>query len=190
MLNRKEYMKNWYAKNKERCRKYKRTWMLLHPEYKKGNSKRYSEKHKDRLREYQKEYRLNNKEKICLRSKAYYYANKIKCLASSRRWANSVKGRIVIKAKDARRRIQEKGLSTQTIQLIYEDNIKKFGTLTCIYCLNPIPFGEDTLEHKQPLFRGGTNLYENLGIACLGCNSSKQDKTETEFRENILVIGP
>lgn len=77
-------------------------------------------------------------------------------------------------------------LTIQTIQQVYEDNIKKYGTLTCIYCLNPIEFGKDTLEHKQPLSRGGINLYENLAIACRKCNSSKGKKTEGEYRKEIL----
>jgi 5-methylcytosine-specific restriction endonuclease McrA len=76
-------------------------------------------------------------------------------------------------------------LPIERIQKIYEDNIKKYGTLTCIYCLNPVQFGKDTLEHKQPLSRGGTNLYENLAIACQRCNSSKGKKTEKEYGEEV-----
>lgn len=76
------------------------------------------------------------------------------------------------------------GLSLATIQRVYEDNIKKYGTLTCVYCLEPIKFGKDTLEHKIPLTKGGNNLYENLGIACIYCNSSKGNRyTAQEFME-------
>ncbi len=78
-------------------------------------------------------------------------------------------------------------ITTKTIQLVYEDNIKKYGTLTCIYCTNPIEFGKDTLEHKQPLSKGGTNEYYNLGIACRSCNSSKGNKTEYEFRKEKKI---
>ena len=73
-------------------------------------------------------------------------------------------------------------LTIKTLQLVYEDNIKQFGTLTCYLCLNPIEFGKDELEHKTPITRGGTNEYNNLGIACKSCNSSKHDKTEVEYR--------
>jgi len=55
-------------------------------------------------------------------------------------------------------------LSVKTIQLVYEDNIKKYGTLTCYLCLNPIPFGKDHLEHKIPLSRSGTNEYNNCRL--------------------------
>lgn len=87
-----------------------------------------------------------------------------------------------------RRRALEKNggdLSIKTIQIVYEDNIKRFGTLTCIYCLQSIPFGKDTLEHKQPLSRNGTNEYNNLAIACFSCNSKKNSRTEEEYMDII-----
>ena len=74
-------------------------------------------------------------------------------------------------------------LSIKRIQMVYEDNIKKYGTLTCIYCLKSIEFGKDTLEHKIPIIRGGTNDYENLAVACFSCNSSKGRKTVEEYME-------
>lgn len=78
-------------------------------------------------------------------------------------------------------------LSIKTIQLIYEDNIKKYGTLTCYLCLKQISFGQDSLEHKIPLSRGGTNEYNNLAIACLSCNHKKHTKTEEEYRKEKLT---
>lgn len=74
-------------------------------------------------------------------------------------------------------------LSIDTIQLVYEDNIKKYGTLTCYLCLNSILFGKDHLEHKTPLSRGGQNNYENLGVSCSECNCKKHTKTEEEYRK-------
>jgi 5-methylcytosine-specific restriction endonuclease McrA len=83
------------------------------------------------------------------------------------------------------RRSREKAagkLSIKTIQMVYEDNIKRYGTLTCYLCLKPIEFKKDSLEHKTPLCRGGTNEYNNLAVACISCNSGKRDKTEVEYR--------
>lgn len=76
-------------------------------------------------------------------------------------------------------------LEILTIQKVYEDNIKQFGTLTCYLCLKPIEFRQDSLEHKIPLSRGGTNLYENLAIAHRSCNCKKHNKTEEEYRGTI-----
>jgi len=76
-------------------------------------------------------------------------------------------------------------LTIKTIQLIYEDNIKKYGTLTCEYCKKPIEIGKDNLEHKTPLSRSGTNNYENLCVACERCNYKKNNKTVEEFMEYL-----
>lgn len=76
-------------------------------------------------------------------------------------------------------------LSIKTIQLVYEDNIKLHGTLTCYLCLVPIEFKKDHLEHKIPLSRGGTNIYENLAVACQKCNCMKHNKTEDEFKRGV-----
>lgn len=78
-------------------------------------------------------------------------------------------------------------LTIQTIQIVYENNIKKYGTLTCYLCLNPIPFGKDHLEHKIPLSRSGTNFKENLDVACQRCNLKKNTKTEAEFKKEVLL---
>ena len=72
--------------------------------------------------------------------------------------------------------------------MIYEDNIKKFGTLTCYLCSHPVPFKKDHLEHKTPLSRGGTNEYSNLAIACQKCNLKKNNKTEAEYRKEISYV--
>jgi len=105
-------------------------------------------------------WRERNKERIKLHRKKYKYNKKIA-------------GKLTIKA----------------IQLVYEDNIKKYGTLTCYLCKKPIDmqlkfFSKITsehLEHKTPLSRGGSNDYENLGIACSRCNLKKGKKTVDEY---------
>ena len=76
-------------------------------------------------------------------------------------------------------------LSIKRIQLVYEDNIKKYGTLTCYLCEKSLIFSKDHLEHKTPLSRGGTNEYTNLGVSCQRCNNRKHAKTEQEFRKEL-----
>lgn len=88
--------------------------------------------------------------------------------------------RLMCKADDHKKRSKRK-MKLGIIQKVYEDNIKKYGTLTCYLCLNPIPFGKDHLEHKIPISRGGTNDRVNLDVACMKCNCSKRDKTDKEF---------
>ena len=73
-------------------------------------------------------------------------------------------------------------LQLEIVQRVYEDNVKHYGTLTCYLCRQPILFGDDNLEHKTPISRGGTNVYANLGIAHRSCNFKKSTLTEEEYR--------
>jgi len=74
-------------------------------------------------------------------------------------------------------------ITLQTIKSVYDNNIKQFGTLTCYLCLKQIVFGKDTLEHKIPISRNGTNGISNLAIACLPCNVRKYNRTYEEYVE-------
>jgi 5-methylcytosine-specific restriction endonuclease McrA len=91
------------------------------------------------------------------------------------------KNKLAFKTYGARRRNLENSLSIADVQDVYEENIKYFGELTCYLCLKPIEFGQDSLEHKQPLSRGGINARDNLAIAHRSCNCKKNDKTLEEF---------
>lgn len=45
-----------------------------------------------------------------------------------------------------------------------------------------------TIDHKQPLSRGGTNNYNNLQLACLSCNRLKSNLTMQELADKIADI--
>lgn len=60
------------------------------------------------------------------------------------------------------------------VESIY--NIEK-----CYYCEEVTPEKFRTLEHKQPLNKGGLHSSNNIVMACLQCNCSKRDMTEEEF---------
>lgn len=75
------------------------------------------------------------------------------------------------------RRVRSGGrMSVAVVQHVYEDNIKLHGTLTCYLCELPIAFGNDSIDHILPIAKGGTNVRENLAVACRVCNSRKKDK--------------
>jgi len=56
-----------------------------------------------------------------------------------------------------------------------------YNTSECYYCKNDTPPKQRTMEHKQPISRGGLHSKSNITMACIGCNASKQNKTEEEF---------
>ncbi len=112
-------------------------------------------------------------------SRLYARINRKKVNIITKKWR--YKNPLKVKAYLYRRNILTQDLTLEKIQLIYEDNIKKYGTLTCYLCLKTISFRKDCLEHKIPLSRGGTNEYNNLAIAHRSCNNKKNCKTEKEY---------
>lgn len=152
---------------------------------------------KNMLSEMWKNHRKQTIEEKKARQKLYIINNKKKIIE----WKNKNRDQIrekdrlyrklnpdKYKLRDRMNRANRGGtrpVSIAVIQKVYEENIKFFGTLTCIYCFKPIEFGKDTLEHKLPLKRGGNNEKENLAVACFRCNSSKGAKTYEEYMELI-----
>ena len=171
-------------KDKEKQKRYQAKWRLNHPLYFKRWMSAHPQKKKKKNKYYWRQYRKDNKD-ICLRiAQRYRLNNRISYLKKARKWrlSHPLERKRQQQRNKSMRKQQGGNISIKIIQLIYEDNIKKYGALTCYLCLNPIRFGEDSLEHKIPLSRGGTNLYNNLAIACQKCNSKKHTKTEKEYR--------
>jgi len=55
------------------------------------------------------------------------------------------------------------------------------ATIICPYCLEPIPEGHRTRDHKIPKSRGGKNEPENIVICCDKCNHEKGSLTQEEY---------
>jgi len=186
--------RNWWLKNKKLWYQY---------------SKKYSDSHREAMRLNQKNWRLRHLEKARLEKRIYMrdYNKREEVKEKQRLWKlenpnyskekqrlwrlknpnyyNSKERRIKKKAENAlyKERFRNGGkLTIQDIQKVYEDNIKKYGTLTCYLCYISIQFGEDSIDHKTPLSRGGTNVKENLDIAHFVCNCRKHNRTEEEYR--------
>lgn len=51
----------------------------------------------------------------------------------------------------------------------------------CFYCGCDVSGGVHTIDHLIPLSRGGTNLPDNIVIACKKCNTVKGAKTPKEY---------
>ena len=160
-------MKEYYRKNKTKMNNTMRLWRSKNKEKQHQYAKQWLKEHKIYIQKY-----LHDRKNLTnLRRKEYYKSN----INRFKVYRNN-------------RRLQTKDLSLNIVQQVYEDNIKRFGTLTCYLCLKPTEFGNDTLEHKIPLIRGGNNEYSNLGIACDSCNSKKGRKTEEEFNAKIKAV--
>jgi len=147
---------------------------------KKIYAKKYRETHKEAISAYAKIYMKAYRKK----NRAYFNAwdKTPKGRETIRKWRNSFNGKTSRRASDLKRRIKTSYISRKIVRSIYEDNIKKYGILTCYLCEKPILLGCDTLEHKIPVSRGGGNERENLDVACNLCNTRKYWKTVEEFK--------
>ena len=191
-----EYRKNhpekeqeWREKNKDWVAERAKLYRIKNRDRIKLNKKIYNEKNKERLSRQNKEYKKRHYEHAKIIQKKWVINNRdrVRFLARERYRKNPEKMKQINRAlKYSRKRAGKLLLST--IQLVYEDNIKKYGTLTCYLCKKPIVFGFDNLEHKLPISRGGLNEYNNLAVACRNCNFSKGRKTLEEYKMEVLNI--
>jgi len=175
LLKRREQTKQWQKNHPAENRLYSLKWQKENPEKCNEKNHRHYLKHKKEYSLYAAEYYIENRESILKRNREWKQNNPI--TKEQRRIYNK------------QRTVRHKGggkLTIATIRKVQIENIKKYGKLTCIYCLKPIPLNKDTLEHLTPLSRGGTNEFKNLAIACSNCNRSKNNKTYDEF---IIYLG-
>ena len=78
------------------------------------------------------------------------------------------------------RRKKIKLVSDGTVTKDFVESI--YNTEKCYYCEELTPEKFRTLEHKQPLNKGGLHSSNNIVMACLQCNCSKRDMTEEQFK--------
>ena len=50
----------------------------------------------------------------------------------------------------------------------------------CQYCGRPPDWGRGTVDHVIPVSRGGRNVWDNVVLACSGCNRTKGGRTPEE----------
>lgn len=162
--------KSYYLKNREQLRLFKKIKYKENRESILKRCKNYNDTHKVERGIFAKKYYRKNREHFMVYNKKYYKDNKEIIKIQHQACAVS--------------RLSTLKITVDDIQRVYEDNVKKHGTLTCVLCCKPIKFGEDSVEHLTPKTRGGTNEYSNLAIAHRNCNSRKGNKTLIEWRNH------
>lgn len=109
----------------------------------------------------------------------YRAAHKAQQAEAVRRWQreNPQKVKIIAHRYRARKKSASGSHTVEDITRLYE---AQRGL--CKYCGKDISSGYQ-VDHVMPLSRGGSNWPDNLALACKSCNSSKKDKTLTEWRD-------
>lgn len=160
-----EKSKVYRETNKEQIAEYKK----LYNQNNKEQIKLYLETNKEQLAEYQKLYRETNKEQI----KLYYQNNKEQITANVREYnkANPDKNAA---HHHKRRALKAKSGGTYTPNDIQTLLLDQQGH--CLYCKDTLTLqgkGKFHVDHRMPLFLGGTNSPDNLQLLCPTCNRTK-----------------
>lgn len=120
-----------------------------------------------------------NADRMRERRRLAYRANKDREAAYYRAYSRANPDKMSRKYHARRARITGSGGSYTVAE--WRDKLTLYGGC-CIYC------GEAkklTIDHKVPLFRGGSNSIENLVPSCGECNSRKGTKTAHEFVRSL-----
>ncbi len=90
-----------------------------------------------------------------------------------------------LRVKHQRRRCRERGAPGDFTEAEWLDLVAKHD-YRCAYCGIAARL---TVDHRVPLFWGGSNYIQNILPACIRCNKRKAYRTEDEFRAEFAAEG-
>lgn len=184
ITKKREYMREYRKKNKERINERHRAWMFANADKVKEwaiksveSIKRWRSDNKDAVHEHQKKWRelhpekvkenrLKNKDKLSDWAKN----NNEQVRANHRRWSAKNKEKVRLNAKTQQYR--RKGAEGKFTASEWQDLCDKYDN-RCLSC------GEQkelTVDHVVSLKDGGSNTIDNLQPLCRSCNSRKGAK--------------
>lgn len=143
---RKNYFREYYAKNSEKYKALNQTWRQEHKEYKRTYAKEWRDNHKGYWRKY------NDGRDWSKYNRAYYETHKEedRCRCQKRR---------------AREKEAEASFTTDEWEFVKIEFDNK-----CAYCGKALKLEQD---HFVPLSKGGGYTKENIIPSCKRCNCSK-----------------
>ena len=194
MINRKEYYKKYYQKNKEHLLGYSKKYNTEHKEQIKEYYKKWVENNSDKKKKNNKRYYENNLKKIKERNKKFHKQfhkqyfqehkeNLEEYLTQWRKknnycslWKRTEKGRANNQRSNSKRRARLREIintltSEEWLDILTQHNFK------CAYCGKELINSFDTTrDHIIPISKGGNNTKENIVPSCRSCNSKKYNK--------------
>lgn len=137
-----------------------------------------------------KNYEIN-RDTILKQQKQYYDRNKKnpefmeRLSRNNQKWKKANKQKV--NQQTRRRRAVRLNSYVEDIPQEFIDLLLIRQKNLCRYCLVDFDLEPYTLEHIVPLSRGGKHEKRNIALVCKACNSSKRNKTHTEYLEYLSV---
>jgi len=170
---------DWAKKHPTETKNFDRVWRSKHPEQRKQITKSwYINKRKSNPEYFRaralklKDYYQNNRERLLKDKVIYHIKNRDHINIKTKLWRKE--NPAMVAANNLKLRTRDP-IDPELIKLVF-----KLYEYECMYCCSKENL---SLEHILPITRGGDNNFENLGVACKSCNSSKGNKTIVEFME-------
>lgn len=146
----------------------------------------YYDSHREELLAKGKSYRDANPEKTYARKRRWYEQNRERSAATTAAWAqaNSDKKLASVRNRRAKLRQVEGSHTAEDVRLQLE--LQHYRCYWCGIKLEVTGRNKFHVDHRHPIFLGGSNGPENIVCACRACNCSKQEKTPLEFAGRLF----
>jgi 5-methylcytosine-specific restriction endonuclease McrA len=180
----------YYLKNKSKCR---------------ANNDRWKSENKERYQAIIAQWREKNRDKILQQSKAAYARNKAKRLAQQREWRinNSAKFQTYVKkwrsknpakvsaaASLRRARLKQCDTSKKHEVKRFTTDVRAKASVRCYYCRRKLSPSEVQIDHVVPITKRGEHSGANVCVACIHCNSSKNNRLLSEWKTTGQQVLP
>lgn len=206
----KEYMRQYREKNKERIAAKVKEYQQKNSHAIKQYRKEYeqTEAYKKSKKDACKRYYVKNREKILENCKAKYLSDPAIVKDRVKKWQAGNKDKVLqykknytynnpAKRKEANSRWSKNNPDKRKANFHNRRESKKTGTISkirikrllslqrrkCYYCGTPFINSDFHVDHIIPLAKGGTNTDDNIQLLCPRCNLSKGAKDPIEFRQ-------
>lgn len=127
-----------------------------------------------------RDWYLRNKEHRKKTAQAWRDSNRDKVAKASSAWTKSNADKKLNHYHARKARLKQNG-----VYKVAATELKRLYSSPCFYCGTS---DNITQDHVIPIQRGGRHSIGNLVPACQPCNSSKQDKTITEWKLHLKRI--
>lgn len=161
------YRAAWYRANSEKVRAQSAAYQKANPE--KRHARRAA--NREQLRAFEAARYRARRDSVLLRKAAEYAANPEKHRADSLAWAKANPVACVVRVARRRAAIQNAPGRGVTIAQWRKCLTESLGI--CAYCNERKPL---TMDHVEPVARGGAHDVGNIVAACGSCNPSKGNR--------------